>query len=484
MCVIALVRDEYLFLVCLSVASSVSDFVCFSILAMSCDDSAFRQLWARHCAEEANASWSQGDDLSEVFVFSLLTREQVEDRDAERARLRVRRDVARPSRTASSLRPSRLGPRPSSGSAAVPDLLEAVRVESAVAGTLREVPALSLRPSSSLADPRPRPTSSRVSVLSPSTEPGRLESRPSRASHLDVPEEPLVVEVVESSSDSEPSPPLGPPGSLDSSRNRLDVAVERLVRDLRAAYSPPNERPYFMEDSTDDVLRRAASSYGTSRTLSRSLGPATDRDWGNNAGSVLFLLACFKGFDLFSQRDSMLVQGQGFATSGIGPCNRRCNYWEALLKSWHGDSTRSQLRLLLLECWRLTAIAMSIVWTSDIVTNHDYVHSARGNLLFSASPDLFPCGDFSDFEVDFFQTLHCTEVPSADGQFVVDRVPFLPDVGSHYSKADIAGVSGFSKDSQTVKKLYSAICQCEEEGRPHRGQTLRLAFACNRALPL
>ena len=127
---------------------------------------------------------------------------------------------------------------------------------------------------------------------------------------------------------------------------------------------------------------------------------------------------------------------------------------------------------------------MSIVWTDDIVTNHDYVHSARGNLLFSASPDLFPCGDFSDFEVDFFQDLHCTEVLSADGEFAVDRVPFLPDVGSYYSKADIARVSGFSKDSQTVKKLYSAICQCEEEGRPHRGQTLRLAFACNRALPL
>ena len=305
-----------------------------------------------------------------------------------------------------------------------------------------------------------------------------------------------VVEVVESSSDSEllpsprtpellPSPltSLGPFGSLASSRNRLDVAVEKLVRDLRAAYSCPDERPHFMRNSTDDVLRDAASDYGTSRTLSRSLGPSIDRDWGNNAGSVLFLLACLKGFDLFSNRDSMLVQGVGFATSSVGPCNRRCNYWEALLKSWAGDSTRSGLRLLLLECWRLTAIAMSVVWTEDIVTNYDYVHSARGNLLFSASPDLFPCGDFSDFEVDFFQHLHCVEVPGTEGEFVVDRVPSLPDVGSHYSKADIARISGFSKDSKTVGKLYSAIWRCEEEQRPHHGQKLRLAFGCNRALP-
>ena len=137
--------------------------------------------------------------------------------------------------------------------------------------------------------------------------------------------------------DSEPAAPagcVGSPGALEacdyamscsvdavSKMPDYDVVVRRLVLELRRLYQDFGARPVWMQLCTDDALRMAGRY-----DPAIGLGVPSETDWGNNAGSVLFLRMAFRcGFDLFSKRDSMLQEQVGFATSGRGACNRRTN---------------------------------------------------------------------------------------------------------------------------------------------------------------
>ena len=100
-----------------------------------------------------------------------------------------------------------------------------------------------------------------------------------------------------------------------------DAVVRRLIWELEQVFSDESARPMWMRVCTDDALRKAATY-----DPAAGKGVLSETDWGNNAGSVLFLYAALKlDFRLFPDDSSMLHRQAGFATSGKGACNRRTN---------------------------------------------------------------------------------------------------------------------------------------------------------------
>ena len=126
---------------------------------------------------------------------------------------------------------------------------------------------------------------------------------------------------------------------------------------------------------------------------------------------------------------------------------------------------------------------MTLVWTSDLESNHDYLYGPRGDLLSSIDADRFPRGDASDFEIHYLVGLN---IPLPDGNAhgdglrLLDRVPHLPESTGDFSNRSISRARGFAFTSRTVQRLHAGLHRLYEEGRPHRGDVLRLCFSCAR----
>ena len=152
---------------------------------------------------------------------------------------------------------------------------------------------------------------------------------------------------------------------------------------------------------------------------------------------------------------------------------------------WADDPQYRSLRDLLLEAWRLTAFAIHLVdpeWKL-VRSNHDYIYGQECCRLLSVPQERFPCGDVSDAEVDLWVRIHGTWGEKPSPFCAASRVKDLPDIGDDLSKRSIGRAVGFAKDSKIVDHLYRAVSLCVEEGRPHRGEVMRLCFACDRRQP-
>ena len=209
-----------------------------------------------------------------------------------------------------------------------------------------------------------------------------------------------------------------------------------------------------------------------------------DVDWGNDSGSVLYLLCVQQGLDIVDPADFMIVQQAGFARSGKGSCTRRTNFWKALLGVLSEDASMVWLRDLILDAWRWTAFAMTLVWSSDLRSNHEYLYGPRGDLLSNIDADRFPDGDVFDFEIHYFVKDLNVPLPDGnahgDGLRLFDVVPYLPESTGDFSKRSIAVVCGLKPTSRTVQRLHEVLCNLCREGRPHLGDPLRLCFSCVR----
>ena len=97
--------------------------------------------------------------------------------------------------------------------------------------------------------------------------------------------------------------------------------------------------------------------------------------------------------------------------------------------------------------------------------------------------DRFPRGDVSDSEVDLWVRINGTWAQKSSSYCAASKVKELPDIHDDLSKRTVSRVVGFAKDSKIVDALYQAICVCVDEGRAHRGELMRLCFACERGRP-
>jgi len=210
------------------------------------------------------------------------------------------------------------------------------------------------------------------------------------------------------------------------------------------------------------------------------LGCPSEKDWGNNSGSTLFLLLARAGLRCYGRETDILAEAEGFAKSSEGPDNRRTNFVEALLNELQHRPECRRVRELLKHAWRLVAVLWCASWSHRWRNNH----SAMDPCL-QSSQSLVPLGVFSDAEVDFFRLLRTQT--SRKGGYVFEFIKDLPDVDPLAvdrwdgcpDRPGVGRVIGLGRDSSTVRQASARLEALWSRGVQHRGDEYRFCFDCN-----
>jgi len=255
----------------------------------------------------------------------------------------------------------------------------------------------------------------------------------------------------------------------------LRLVVASLVSGIQQVYHDAGFCLSWVLSCSGNVLRAAGRC-----DPERGRGVEIETEWGNNAGSVLFLILAEAGAECFG--GEMLVEVEGFAESGRGPDNRRTNYLEAFLNDWQDQPDRVELRDLLKQAWRLVAVMSCVSWGDDIRNCHAWKDSC-----FSCPLELLLACAFSDEEAGlYFGVRYQLGILG----YLCARIPHLPDVDPSASplarwhgfptRAELGGIIGSSRNSETTKLVEKWLIFLWEAKVQHHQDVFRFCFQCNR----
>ena len=276
---------------------------------------------------------------------------------------------------------------------------------------------------------------------------------------------------------------LAPPSlpAAQSQPERMPTHVAQRVNDLayalEAAFSDPKSRPMWMDQATDENLRKAGYAWIEE-------GRETDVDWGNYAGSVLMLAmidplryTAPNSFRLTIFGEDYLSEvGSGAPRSGRGPDNRRTNAIEAVINYLQRWDYIEPLRENVLETWRLVRLSIACIGGVSI-----FPHESARRAMFCDDEKLpcgrtMFCGAFTDVEVENYEMV-LMNLDDAARQ----SLKSLPT--GDVSRRTISDCVKLSKNSTTVSLLQVALNNCG--ALPAHGGNLRiLFFSCERAAAL